>query len=539
MKFGAVPPGQAKGGIIVHSIRQGGLVLRKGTVIGDAEIAALKAAGVASITVARIEPGDVSEDVAAAELAAAVAGEGLRIDRAFTGRANIFAETAGVIVVDEAGIDRFNDVDPDITLATLEAFAPVVPGKMIATVKIIPFAVNAAARDKALAVARAATPLVRIAPYVIRKVGVISTTLPGLADKVIEKTLRVTEERLAPAGAVIVAERRVPHETAALARAIDDELGGGAELVIVFGASAIADRRDVIPAAVEAIGGEIEHFGMPVDPGNLMLVASAHGRPVLGAPGCARSPKENGFDWVLSRLLCGLPVLRRDITSMGVGGLLMEIVTRPQPRAIEVKPVSRLAAIVLAAGRSTRMGGPNKLLAEINGRPLVRIAVEQALASRARPVIVVTGHQRERVAAALAGLDVVVVHNPDFAHGLSTSLKAGIAAVPADADGAIVCLGDMPQVDAGLIDRLLASFDPEKGALVVVPTIDGKRGNPVVWSRRFFAELGAIDGDIGARHVIASSPEAVVEVPMAGKGALVDVDTPDALRAVKAEIERA
>jgi molybdenum cofactor cytidylyltransferase len=538
MIFGPTAPAQAKGGIVVHSIRKGGLVLRKGTVVGDAEIAALTAAGISALTVARIEPGDVSEDVAAAELAQAVAGEGVHVDRAFTGRANLFAESAGVIVVVAAGIDRFNEVDPDITLATLEAFAPVVPGKMIATVKIIPFAVSAPARDKAMAVARAAAPLVRVAPYRIRKVAVISTVLPGLADKVIEKTLRVTQERLAPAGAAIVEERRVPHETAPLARAIEEALGKGAELVLVFGASAIADRRDVIPAAVEAVGGAIEHFGMPVDPGNLMLVATAQGRPVLGAPGCARSPKENGFDWVLARLLCGLPVTRRDITGMGVGGLLMEIVTRPQPRATVEKPTRRLAAIVLAAGRSTRMGGPNKLLAEISGRPLVRIAAEEALASRARPVIVVTGHQRERVEAALNGLALTIVRNPDYAGGLSTSLKAGIAAVPADADGAIVCLGDMPQVDAALIDRLLAAFDPEKGALVVVPSIDGKRGNPVVWSRRFFPELASIEGDTGARHLIATYPEAVIEVPV-GTGALTDVDTPDALIAVRAEIEKA
>jgi molybdenum cofactor cytidylyltransferase len=270
-----------------------------------------------------------------------------------------------------------------------------------------------------------------------------------------------------------------------------------------------------------------------------MLVANAHGHPVLGAPGCARSPRENGFDWVLSRLLCGLPVRRRDITGMGVGGLLMEIVTRPQPRASEVKPGRRLAAILLAAGRSTRMGGPNKLIAEISGRPLVRIAAAELLASRARPVIVVTGHQRERVAAALKGLDVVLVHNPDYAEGLSTSLKAGVAAVPADADGAIVCLADMPQVDAGLIERLLGAFDPEKGALIVMPTTDGKRGNPVVWSRRFFPDLTAIDGDVGARNLIAQYPEAIAEVPVTGKAALVDVDTPDALIAVREEIERA
>jgi molybdenum cofactor cytidylyltransferase len=318
-------------------------------------------------------------------------------------------------------------------------------------------------------------------------------------------------------------------------------LDAGAELVVVFGASAIADRRDVIPAAVEAVGGEIEHFGMPVDPGNLMLIGRARGRAVLGAPGCARSPKENGFDWVLMRLLAGLPVSREDVTGMGVGGLLMEIVTRPQPRSepAQEKGRRRIAAVVLAAGRSTRMGTINKLIAEIGGKPLARIAAEQALASRARPVIVVTGHEREKVEAALAGLPVRFVHNPDYADGLGTSLKAGIAAVPEDADGAIVCLGDMPQVDGALIDKLIAAFDPEKGALVVTPSIDGRRGNPVVWSRRFFNDLMAIQGDIGARHLIANYAEAVMEVPVTGDGALIDVDTPESLSAVKAEIERA
>jgi molybdenum cofactor cytidylyltransferase len=534
MKFGAVPPREAEGAIAVHSIRKSGMVLKKGTLIGRQEIAALEDANVSEIVVARLEPGDVPEDVAAAEIAAAVAGEGVNVDRAFTGRANLFAEHAGVMVVDRQGVDALNDVDPAITFATLPAYAPVVAGKMIATVKIIPFAVSREARDRVLVAARAAKPILRVARFKIHKVGIISTLLPGLADKVIEKTLKVTAERLAPAGAEIVAEKRVPHETKALAKALDEVLKAGAELVVVFGASAIADTRDVIPAAVEQVGGRIEHFGMPVDPGNLLLVAEANGRPVLGAPGCARSPKENGFDWILMRLLAGLPIRRSDITGLGVGGLLMEIVTRPQPRADPAPEKGhRIAGLVLAAGRSTRMGGPNKLLEEINGRPLVRIATEQVLASGARPVIVVTGHQRERVERALAGLAVTFVHNPNFAEGLSTSLKAGIAAVPADADGAIVCLGDMPQVSAKLIDRLIAAFDPGRGALVVIPTIEGKRGNPVLWSRRFFADLMALEGDVGARHLIGGYAEAVAEVPVEDAAALIDVDTPEALLAAR------
>jgi molybdenum cofactor cytidylyltransferase len=540
MKFGPVPVAQAEGGIAVHSIRKGATVLKKGTVIGKAEVAALIAAEVGEIVVARLEADDVPEDVAAAQIAEAVAGEGTRIDRAFTGRANLFAEHAGVLVVEKDAIDRLNLVDEAITFATLAAYKPVVAGEMIATVKIIPFAVPQRKRDDALLVAATAEPLITVAPFRVTKVGVVSTLLPGLAGKVVDKTLKVTEERLAPTGATIIAERRVPHEQSAVAMAIDEVLKQGAELVIVFGASAIADRRDVIPAAVEMIGGRIEHFGMPVDPGNLLLIGTAQGRAVVGAPGCARSPKENGFDWILMRLLAGLEVPREAITGMGVGGLLMEIVTRPQPREepVAVAGAKSIAAVVLAAGRSTRMGGPNKLIEKIGGKPLVRIAVEAALASRAKPVIVVTGHQRNAVEATLIGLPVQLTHNPDFARGLGTSVRAGIAAVPASADGAVICLGDMPQVDAGLIDRLIAAFAPEQGALAVLPTIDGGRGNPVLWARRFFPELATLEGDVGARNLIGRYSEAVIEVPVTGKGALVDIDTQEALADARAELAR-
>ena len=330
MKFGAVAPQDALDATAVHSIRQNGFVLKKGTLIGDAEVAALQAAGIKDVVVARLEPGDVSEDVAAADIAKAVAGEGVHVDRAFTGRANLFAQTPGVLVVDKDAIDRLNRVDEAITFATLPAFKPVVAGEMIATVKIIPFAVAGQARDAALK--GIGQPLLRVAPYRVRKVGIVSTILPGLATKVIEKTLKITTDRLAPAGAMIIAERRVPHERAALARALDEVLKAGAELAIVFGASAIADRRDVIPAALEAIGGRIEHFGMPVDPGNLLMIGAAGSGPCSVRRAAPAARRKTGFDWVLMRLLAGLPVPREDITGLGVGGLLMEIVTRPQPR---------------------------------------------------------------------------------------------------------------------------------------------------------------------------------------------------------------
>jgi molybdenum cofactor cytidylyltransferase len=528
MKFGPASPADALGGVTVHTLRQGDLVLKKGTTVGPADVEALIRAGVKDVVVVRLEDGDVSEDVAAASIAQAVAGEGVNVERAFTGRANLFAATPGVLVVDRTIVDRINDVDEAITFATLAAYKPVVEGEMIATVKLIPFGVAGTLRDAAVTAATGGA--MRIAPYTVKKVGIVSTLLPGLSPKVIDKTLRVTTERLAPAGAKIIAERRIPHDETKLATTIKELLGLGAELVIVFGASAIADRRDVIPSAIEAVGGAIEHFGMPVDPGNLLLIGRAGGVPVLGAPGCARSPVENGFDWVLMRLLAGLKVTRADLTGMGVGGLLMEIVTRPQPRVPVATDGNRnVAAVILAAGRSTRMGGPNKLLAELNGKALVRIVAEQAVASKASSVTVVTGHQAAEVERALAGLKVTFVRNPHFAEGLASSVKAGIIAVPADADGAVVCLGDMPLIDTRLIDRLIEAFAPDRGNLIAVPVSDGRRGNPVLWSRRFFGELMTLDGDIGARHLIIKHAEAVADVTVEGHAAFLDIDTPQAL----------
>ncbi len=330
MKFGPVPIDSAEGGIIAHAVRRPGLTLKKGDVVGAPEIAALRSAGVAEVTVAQLEQGDVGEDEAAQMLADRLAGANLRLDPPFTGRCNLFATKPGVLILDAAAIDAVNALDESITFATLPPLRAVVEGEMVATVKIIPFAVARDALDRAMAVADAAR--LSVVPFKPMKVAMISTILPGLKPATIDKTARVLGERLAPAGASIVSHERVEHEMNALAPAIA-RATPDADLVIVFGASAITDRRDVIPASVEAAGGRIEHFGMPVDPGNLLLIgATSAGRPILGAPGCARSPKENGFDWVLQRLLAGLPVGSADIRRLGAGGLLMEIVSRPQPR---------------------------------------------------------------------------------------------------------------------------------------------------------------------------------------------------------------
>ncbi len=193
-----------------------------------------------------------------------------------------------------------------------------------------------------------------------------------------------------------------------------------------------------------------------------------------------------------------------------------------------------VAAVILAAGRSTRMGAANKLLADVDGAPMVRVVAEAVLASAARPVLAVTGHQADEVRAALAGLEVQCVANPDFAQGLATSLKAGLRAVPSDVDGVLVVLGDMPRVTSEHLERLTAAFAASGGSAVIVPTHEGRRGNPVLWPRALFAEMLALDGDAGARRLLASHADRVREVELATDAIFLDVDTPEALAELRA-----
>ncbi len=541
MRFGEVPVVEAEGAILAHSLKLGTTALKKGRVLSRSDVEAIAAAGSAQITVAQLDPEDVGENEAAERIAAAAVGPGVAAGSPFTGRVNLHAESRGVLVFDPLRIDRINLVDEAITIGALPPFAVVEPKQMVATVKIIPFAAPAAAVERCIEAA-AGTPLLRVEPFVPRSVALVQTRLPGLKESILDKTRQVTDGRLTALGCRLVREERCGHDVSELAMVIRDTIGA-VDILLIHGASAIVDRRDVIPAAVVAAGGSIDHFGMPVDPGNLLLLGHVAGRVVLGLPGCARSPKVNGFDWVLERVVAGLPVGSAEIMRMGSGGLLAEIPSRPLPRAEaraapEQKPeVKRqgpgIGALLLAAGQSRRMGGPNKLLSEIGGVPMVTHVARRLLASRARPIIAVLGNQADAVDAALGKLPVERVRNPEFAEGLSTSLKRGLAALPDDLDGVLVCLGDMPLISGRHLDRLMAAFNPLEGRAIIVPTRRGKRGNPVLWAKHFFPEMAVLAGDVGAKHLIGEHAELVAEVEMDDDAILVDIDTPEALDAFR------
>ncbi|RJF83827.1 4-diphosphocytidyl-2C-methyl-D-erythritol kinase [Azospirillum cavernae] len=542
MRFGSLPLDEAEGAILAHSLRRDGLSFKKGRRLSAEDVAALRKAGVETVVAVALDPQDVGEDAAAARVARAVVGDsrlggGVTVAAPFTGRVNIFAASRGLLRLDPARIDAINLIDESVTIATLPDFAVVEPGQMLATVKIIPFAAPESIIAQAEELANAGSPPLTVAAFRPLSVGLIQTRLPGVKDSVLDKTVAVTRERVEALGGSLVIETRCAHDETDLAACV--QAFPAVDLLLIAGASAITDRRDVLPASIARAGGVVEHFGMPVDPGNLLLLARLGDIPVLGLPGCARSPKLNGFDWVLQRIAAGVPPTRQDVMRMGVGGLLAEIPSRPLPRAgtaptPEAPRAQRVTALVLAAGRSSRMGGTNKLLADVGGAPLVARAVDAALASQADTVIVVTGHQGEAVAAALAGKPVRFVHNPHFADGLSASLRVGLAAVPADADAVVVCLGDMPRVAAGVIDRLIAAYNPLEGRAICVPTTHGKQGNPVLWDRGYFTEMAGLTGDSGAKRLIGQHADQLCEVSVDDAGVLYDVDTPDLLAQFRA-----
>lgn len=328
MKFGPVPLAEAEGAVLAHSLRLPDGRLKKGTVLAEAEIGRLRSAGETAVIAARLEPGDLGEDAAAQRLAQAIVPDpdraGLRLGRAATGRVNIHATAPGVIEVLANRIHALNALHPMITVATVPPWQRVTDRTMVATVKIISYAVPGAALEAACLAGQSALRLCRVQAG---RADLIQTDTDGTETG--EKGQAVTAERLDRLGVALGPVRVVPHRMEPLSDAIR---ASTADAILILTGSATSDLHDVAPAALRAAGGTIAHFGMPVDPGNLLFYGTLDARPVIGLPGCARSPALNGADWVLERLLCGVRVTPADIAAMGVGGLLKEIPVRGRLR---------------------------------------------------------------------------------------------------------------------------------------------------------------------------------------------------------------
>ncbi len=537
MIFGEFPVAECEGLLLAHTLRVADGSLKKGRRVTSADLQALMAAGHQRVYGARLAADDLAEDAAAAAVAALLQGEGIVARRAYTGRCNLHATQRGLVTVDAEIIDRINAIDESVTVATLAPLSPVRAGGVVATVKIIPLAVGRDIIDRCAGEAARGLAL-NLWPFARKRAALIVTEQPGDPEKNYAGAVTSSRRRIEDLGSHLGLVQRCRHRRDAVGLALHETLAAGCDLVMISGATVPKDRADTIPSAIVAAGGEIIHFGMPVEPGNMLLLARIGDVPVIILPGCARSRRTNGLDWVLQRMLAGMPMGSAEIKSMGVGGLIRNAPEAEEdPEAVEPAPQRvasgrRVAALVLAAGSSRRMAGSNKLLQPVAGVPMVRRAANAALASRSTAVVVVTGFDADAVRESLAGLDLEFAHNPEHASGMASSLRAGLGALPADTDAVVVVLGDMPMVTAAHIDSLIAAFDPARGN-IVVPVKGDRRGNPILWPRALFAEMQQVQGDVGARELLKIHAERVERVPCDDDAIFADVDTPDALRALE------
>lgn len=530
MWFGELPITECAGCILAHSQALATGRVSKGTLLDKPLIDKFQASGFQTLTVARLDADDVEENIAAEKLALAFTGAGVYVEKAHTGRVNIYASTDGLLGYDTASFIAANSVCSDITIAVVVPDQWVLAGRMIASAKIIPYAVSSHDLDAAI---KAAAEISVHSPTPSKAV-LIQTVLPSVKDKVLDKTVRVTAQRLDVRESSLMMQLRCDHQIDALAQAIEKASESQPDMILIVGASAISDQCDVVPAAVESLGGTIKRVGLPVDPGNLLMLAEYQGRPVLGLPGCARSPKHNGLDLLLDKIVCNVKITDDWLNGLCVGGLLGEVHDRPQPRvAVKTSRANGVAAIVLAAGSSRRAGSENKLLHSYQSKPMISAVVEAVIASNVAEGLVVTGYQSDQVKEAIKSYDITVCHCTRYAEGMAHTIASGLSRLQRY-DAVIVCLGDMPHVTTGTINRVMSS-QKNIADKIVVPVYNGVRGNPVMIGRTFFDTLLQHEGDSGARFLINQYPKKVVEVDVNDESVLKDYDTPESLQKLDSE----
>jgi molybdenum cofactor cytidylyltransferase len=415
-------------------------------------------------------------------------------------------------------------------IATLSEHAECLAQQAVASIKVIPFAVPRQQLDGALGIAESGRPAIDLRAFRPRSAALILTRTEGLKESLLSSTSRVTLERVSALGGKIVSEARCGHTVAEVSSAISSAMAMSPDLVLICGASITVDPADIIPSAIVECGGTIDHFGMPVEPGNMLLLAHIDDCPVINLPGCSRSSKLNGLDWVMQRMAAGLAIGKTEILSMGVGGLVKDIShrwrMREQAMLIEqFQSPHKVAAIILAAGSSSRMGEQYKLLAPVGGIPMIKRVADAALGAEVFSTTVVTGRQADDVRSTLRGCDIGFVHNPDYHEGIAGSLKLGLSSLPEDIDGVMILLADMPFITATHINELIAEFNPVTERDIVAPIREGRLGNPVIWSARYLPAMMKLSGDRGARPLLEEFAANVWEVPMGDDAIFMDIDT--------------
>ena len=525
MYFGQVKVIDSLNGILAHTITLDGKKFLKGRIISKEDQQYFIKNNIKYLICAQLTQKDVHEDKAANILAKKFNNNTLALEKAFTGRSNILANESGLLVINEDKIRKFNKTSNSITIATLNNNSRVKKGEMIATIKIIPFSIKEKSIESIEKINFKKS--LYIHSFKEKKCALILTHSNKENIKLNNISEKRIKERLETLNCTIKLIKTCKHDAKDISGIIKHFIKTDVDLILILGSSAIVDIKDKIPEAIMNSGGTIIRFGMPVDPGNLLLLGKIQKKTIIGLPGCARSPTLNGFDWVLERILSGNNIDNNDISAMGVGGLLKTINKREKNLVKDSK--YKITNIILAAGQSKRMLKDNKLLIKINKQTMLEKMIFTSLNSNANNTVLVLGYQSDIIQEIIQNNNITTVINTDYKKGLSSSLQCGISALPDDCDAAIIILADMPNIDNQVINRMINSFNPSKNYSIIIPTFNGKKGNPILLARKFFPDILRVKGDKGAKDIIINNKKSILEIPQKNSSVLNDIDTKEDL----------
>ena len=531
MKIKNLAPQDSIGVVLAQTYNLPGKIISKGTFVTNEVVGYFKTGNVKTILCAVPEEGDIHEDEAAEAISSAIDKNHIYADKASTGRVNFKSQSLCLVRYDRDFIKELNLVDESIAFSIVEHNQLLAEGDLIATLKIIPFFMQKKYVDRVIKIL-AKDELFKIHSLKKKEVILIQTCFEWQKKSIFTATSNVTKARLEALGCSLKKEKLINHDYDTLRAIIRSSVKNEPEILLVSGATAITDRSDYIPKAILSEGGEIIQYGLAVDPGNLLLIGKVGNTTVIGMPGCARSPKLNGFDWVLQLLMADIPINREELADMGAGGLLMEIASRPLPRAL-AKSVSKrekkVMGVILAAGNSTRMGKDNKLLKNVGDAPLIRNTAIEMLKSDLDTCSIVLGYQSDKVAAVIKDLDIRLILNPMWEEGQASSLRAAINTLDATYSDLLIMLGDLPGIKSSHINSIIEEhlLTDNRKSKITIPSFKGQKGNPVIWGRSFFHDLSNLEGDVGGRTLFSEHPAAINILEMDDPWVVKDADTPE------------
>ena len=513
------------GYLLMHSVFLKDGRIRKGKIIDQDDIRMMEKSNISKVYVGEFEEGDISENSASSLIAKAIAKSQFSISPTLSGKTNITSTADGLIEIDEEKVTKLNSLSPNIAVSTLNNHDVVYRGDHIISIKIISYVISSSDLKKIINFLKK-NKIIKLKNFTSMRFGVIYTTAKNEKRSLVEKTKKSIKSRISDYNSTIMHESVIPHDYGSLKAKIEQLIESDINCILLFLSTSITDVNDIVPSVINNLGGAVKSFGMPVDPGNLTLSGKINEVDIIAAAGSARSDTLNGLDWHLNCIHANIAVTQAMVNSLGVGGLLKDIdfaVKRKRvSKTIDTKK-SNIAAVVLCAGESKRMGSKNKLLLKVEGKTLIKNYIDNISKSNVSEIVIVTGHQSSEIEKELDGYDLKFIYNEKYREGMSTSLNTGINSLSKNINAAIICLPDMPMIGIYEINKLIEYYNPKIGHEICVATYNDQRGNPVLWDKKYFKKLMQITGDKGGRYLLPKFLDKSVEVKL-GEAVAFDVD---------------